>query len=75
MISSCVRCGAPSAAFMTFSYADRLVHVEDLGSRGDIPGYVLCTAHADRLSPPVGWTLTDRRNVRALFADLDEGVA
>ena len=32
-------------------------------------GYAFCAAHAARLSPPIGWTLTDRRKPMArLFA-------
>ena len=75
MIAPCARCGVPSAAFMSFSYADRLVVMEDLSALREGMGYALCTTHADRLTPPLGWTLTDRRNVTRLFADVEEGVA
>lgn len=53
---------------MTFNYSDRAVWLEELEpdiERGH--GYSMCTEHADRMSPPVGWTLTDRRNVTRLF--------
>lgn len=54
---------------MTFRYTDRAVWLLELDKRpehGD--GYPFCTMHADRLTPPVGWTLTDRRNVTGLFS-------
>ena len=34
-------------------------------------GYALCAAHAERLSPPLGWTFIDRRTVVRLFAPLE----
>jgi len=35
-------------------------------------GWAMCERHADRLTPPVGWTLHDRRgSERPLFADLE----
>jgi hypothetical protein len=33
-------------------------------------GYAMCADHADRMIPPQGWTLTDRRTVTRLFAPL-----
>ena len=66
---SCARCSTPASTLMTFAYGDSAVWLEDLESDpADMGGYALCTAHADRLSPPLGWTLTDRRNVTRLFA-------
>lgn len=53
---------------MTFDYAERAVWLEDLGIDAGAPGYDLCVDHADRLTPPMGWTLTDRRSVTPLFA-------
>lgn len=65
---SCVRCSSPAAAHMTFDYSEKAVWLEELEEdteRGR--GYALCTGHADRMTPPLGWTLTDRRNVTRLF--------
>ncbi len=70
MVISCVRCGSPSAAFMTFSYADSAVWLDDLVADDGPFGYALCADHADRMIPPQGWTLTDRRTVTRLFAPL-----
>ncbi len=54
---------------MTFRYSDRAVWLLELDKRPDDgDGYSLCTSHADRLTPPLGWTLTDRRNVTGLFS-------
>ena len=53
---------------MTFDYAGGAVWLEDLGVKSESPGYPLCVDHADRLTPPLGWTLTDRRSVTPLFA-------
>lgn len=70
MVLSCVRCGSPAGAYMTFSYADRAVWMDDLVSEADSGGYALCSDHADRMIPPQSWTLTDRRTVTRLFAPL-----
>lgn len=56
---------------MSFDYAERSVWLEDLGGHSGPsgqPGHTLCVDHADRLTPPMGWTLTDRRSVTPLFA-------
>lgn len=68
MLSRCARCGTPAATYMTFDYAGSAVWLEDWGVPTDAPGYPLCVDHADRLTPPMGWTLTDRRSVTPLFA-------
>lgn len=68
MVSRCARCGGLAATYMTFDYADRAVWLEDLGEQTGRPGYAMCVDHADRLTPPMGWTLTDRRSVTPLFA-------
>lgn len=68
MTVSCTRCGAPAAATMIFNYSDGAVWLDDLSDPMDKFGYLLCTDHADRMTPPLGWTLTDRRTVTRLFA-------
>jgi hypothetical protein len=70
MILSCVRCGSPAAAVMTFSYTDSAVWMDDLAGGKRPQGYAMCSNHADRMIPPQGWTLTDRRTVTRLFAPL-----
>jgi Protein of unknown function (DUF3499) len=68
MTVSCTRCGAPSAAMMTFNYWDSAVWMDDIDDRVEGFGYAMCADHADRMTPPLGWTLTDRRTVTRLFA-------
>jgi hypothetical protein len=48
---------------MAFDYASRRVWLDDAG--GDIPfgSYALCEKHANRMAPPVGWTLADNRKL------------
>lgn len=76
MLVSCVRCSAPSSAVMTFDYDTRAVWLLEVDSEPDVRGgYALCTTHADRMTPPLGWTLTDRRNVTRLFATRDEAAS
>ena len=55
---------------MVYIYADRQMWLEDLDGQ-ESPGYAMCATHADRLSPPMGWTFTDRRTVVRLFAPLE----
>ncbi|MDP3984246.1 MAG: DUF3499 family protein, partial [Acidimicrobiia bacterium] len=70
MLFSCVRCSSPASTLMMYSYADRLIWLDDL-TVADAPGYAMCGHHAGRLTPPLGWTLTDRRTVIPLFAPLE----
>jgi hypothetical protein len=61
---------------MTYHYAERAVWLFELDSPDPSgTGYAFCTSHADRMSPPLGWTLTDRRNVTRLFAPVRSVVA
>lgn len=53
---------------MTFDYGDRAVWLDDLADEVIAAGYALCADHADRMTPPHSWTLTDRRTVTRLFA-------
>jgi hypothetical protein len=43
------------------SYGPREVLVVDLVAERDPDRLELCRPHADRLSPPLGWQLSDRR--------------
>lgn len=55
---------------MSFDYLARTMWLTDIdGTPEPGTGYLLCAAHAARLSPPMGWTLIDRRSPMArLFA-------
>lgn len=69
MIETCARCGAPATAVMSYNYGDSAVWLDDLVQElSPGAGYAVCAKHADRLTPPLGWTLTDRRKTVRLFA-------
>lgn len=53
---------------MTFSYEDRSVWLDDFTEDYEAFGYPMCADHGDRMTPPHGWTLTDRRTATRLFA-------
>jgi hypothetical protein len=57
---------------MSYDYGERLVRLDDLTEEIQPgTGYAFCVTHADRLSPPMGWTLTDHRATTRLFAPLE----
>jgi hypothetical protein len=70
MLATCVRCGTPASTHMSYSYGDRLIWLEDLRVSAGA-GYPMCADHAGRLTPPRGWTLTDRRTAIPLFVPLE----
>ena len=73
MTERCVRCASPAGIVMSFVYLDAIVWLDDLSTQVD-PGsaYPMCGDHAESFTPPVGWTLVDRRvSVRPLFASLE----
>ncbi|MDP8932375.1 MAG: DUF3499 family protein, partial [Actinomycetota bacterium] len=62
---TCARpaCSAPAAATLAFFYGAREVSLEKLGL-DEVPStYDLCATHADRMRPPYGWVMNDRRTV------------
>ena len=74
MLHTCVRCTGPAAAVMTFDYGQAEVWIDDLTDAPDPgQGYVLCGACGDRMTPPLGWRLSDRRNTTRLFSPLEVG--
>ncbi|REK19853.1 MAG: DUF3499 family protein [Actinobacteria bacterium] len=70
MLVSCTRCNSPAAVMMTFNYTDSAVWLDDMTTASEPYGYPLCANHGDRMTPPHGWTLTDRRTTTRLFAPL-----
>src|SRR5262249_46837720 len=50
-----------AVAGFAFNAGDCLVWLDPLGGRGQGAG-VLCELHAERMSPPRGWNLLDRRS-------------
>ena len=61
-IPSCSRlgCSEPAVAVFAFDARESLVWLDPISTPGRGAG-VLCGTHADRLSPPRGWNLLDRR--------------
>ncbi len=57
-------CDKPAVAVFAFDARECLVWLDPLGPGGRGAG-VLCDAHADRMSPPRGWNLLDRRGVES----------
>jgi hypothetical protein len=64
--TTCARLGCDAIAVAVFGFDARecLVWLDPLGSDGRGAG-VLCSRHADRMSPPYGWNLIDRRGAES----------
>lgn len=56
---------------MSYDYEAKAVFLEDLVDLDPGAGYPLCAPHADRLTPPIGWNLTDQRTAVRLFVPLE----
>lgn len=63
LVRSCSHSGCkwPAAATLSFDYRQRYVRLDDLHCTGDPSSYDLCSVHAERFTPPVGWDADDRR--------------
>lgn len=53
-------------ATLSYNYGDRTVWIEHVAEHHRPQTYDLCDEHAERLSVPRGWVLTDARE-RPLF--------
>ena len=60
-----MRCGAELVATVALLYTDREVVLTALTPERDPNLLDLCRAHADRMTPPLGWSVTDRRSFAA----------
>jgi hypothetical protein len=56
-----LRCGLEPIVTVSLSYEQREVVVLDLLPERDPHLLDLCREHVDRMTPPVGWTIADRR--------------
>jgi len=56
-----MRCEAEPVATITLGYAEREVVIGSLLEERDPNLLDLCQEHAERLTPPVGWTVRDVR--------------
>lgn len=63
-------CARPGAVVLAYDYAARKAILEDAPEGQLSPHvYVLCIKCAERLRPPKGWELHDRREEPALFLE------
>jgi uncharacterized protein DUF3499 len=62
-VRGCARngCDATAAATVALDYGPKEVVLIDLPTERDPNLLELCRLHTERLSPPLGWQLTDRR--------------
>jgi len=63
-------CPAPGAAILAYDYAERTASLHD-PIEGDLSPhlYVLCRSCAEKITPPRGWTIDDRRAKPPLFLE------
>jgi hypothetical protein len=52
-----VNCQEEAVATLTYVYADSMAVLGPLASAPEPHSYDLCARHAERLSPPQGWTI------------------
>lgn len=56
-----IGCGAPAVATITLRYQAREVLVGSLAPSPDPNLLELCREHTERMTPPVGWRVSDER--------------
>jgi hypothetical protein len=56
-----MRCDAEPVATVALGYTERQVVITELSAERDPNVLDLCRAHVDRMTPPLGWSVTDRR--------------
>lgn len=54
-------CRWPATATLGFLYSTRQAWLEDMSPKRHPSTYDLCSLHAQRFKPPLGWTMSDRR--------------
>jgi len=59
-----MRCAQEPVATVSLAYTERTVAVEDLRPERDPNLLDLCHEHVQRMTPPVGWVVRDRRTTR-----------
>lgn len=64
MRRSCARpgCGRAASATLSYNHGAATVWLEDLSVDAHPMTHDLCDPHAERTTPPLGWTLVDRRH-------------
>jgi hypothetical protein len=56
-----LRCRSRATVTLALRYGDREVLVGELSPDTDPSLVDLCLGHADRLTPPIGWSIVDLR--------------
>jgi Protein of unknown function (DUF3499) len=56
-----MRCGRAPAATVFLLHEERAVVIADLTAERDDAGLDVCDEHVGRMTPPLGWSLRDRR--------------
>src|SRR4026209_1890278 len=56
-----MRCGYEPVVTVSLSYGERQVVIEDLRPERDPNLLDPCREHTERMTPPAGWTIRDRR--------------
>lgn len=77
MARKCTRqgCVHEATATLSYQYSRSLVWMDDLSPERDPHSYDLCEQHADRLRPPSGWHLEDRRHrIHVVESDDETGL-
>ena len=63
-------CTRPGAVVLAYDYSERKALLEDPATGELSPHvYILCTRCAEKLRPPKGWELEDRRSEPPLFVE------
>ena len=60
-----MRCEAEPVATVSLRYEEREVLIDELTSQRDRNLLDLCREHVERMTPPVGWTVSDVRHATA----------
>ncbi len=69
MTTRCARCSTTATALMRFDYAAASIWIDDHDGVVERYAYPFCDGHAASLTPPVGWSLHDRRSpMQSLFS-------
>ena len=66
------RCARPTCqelaeVTLSYDYAGRNVWLDHLAADDDPANHDLCARHAERVTPPQGWVLHDRRVVTPIW--------
>jgi Protein of unknown function (DUF3499) len=56
-----MRCGREPVATVSLQYSERRVVLADLLTERDPNLLDLCREHVERMTPPIGWAVEDRR--------------